>query len=155
MQPLSMLVLANTSWTDRWIPILVVIALLVLAILIGYANFQNARPFRIEASSSLSPEESLDSLQRSFAEDGWVLGFRGAGSLVMSIDRSASLGSTAALGCLSVWLGLIHLLMANKRITVEIDADSSSDGSLIVANGSRSGSYLTYVAWHLRNLPKN
>lgn len=97
----------------------------------------------------------LDTLQHTFARDGWMLGYRDAGSLVMSIDRNASLGSTAALGCFSVWLGLLYLLSSRKRVTVEIDVTSSSDGSLIVTNGSRSGSYLTYLAWHLNHLPKN
>lgn len=154
MQSFEMLILANAPWTDRIVPYLVAIGLLAIASLIGYSNYRNAKPFRIESSSSLGQEEVLDTLQRSFARDGWVLGYRDGGSLTMSIDRNASLGSTAALGCLSVWLGLIYLLSSRKRITVEIDVTGSSDGSLIVTNGSRSGPYLTYVAWHLDHLPK-
>lgn len=154
MLPLDMLILANAPWSDRLIPYLVAIAALGIAGLIGYSNYQNAKAFRIESSSSLEPENVLDTLQSTFARDGWVLGFRDAGSLVMSIDRNASLSSTAALGCFSVWLGLLHLLSSRKHITVEIEVNSSSDGSLIVTNGSRSGPYLTYVAWHLDHLPK-
>ena len=148
-----MLILANIAWSDRVIPYLVAIAALAIACIIGFANYQNAKAFRIESSSSFGQEEVLDTLQYAFARDGWVLGYRDAGSLVMSIDRNASLGSTAALGCFSVWLGLLYLLSSRKRVTVEIDVTSSSDGSLIVANGSRSGSYLTYVTWHLNHLP--
>lgn len=136
-------------------PYLVAIVALVIAVIIGYSNYQNAKAFRIESSSNLQPEDVLDTLQVAFARDGWVLGYRDAGSLVMSIDRNASLGSTAALGCFSVWLGLLYLLSSRKRITVEIDANKSADGSLIITNGSRSGSYLTYVAWHLDHLPKD
>lgn len=155
MQMSDIYILANTSWQDRVIPILVVAGILALALLIGYSNFQNARAFRIESSSSLPPQEVLDHLQRVFARDGWIPGFRDSGSLVMSIDRNASLGSTAALGCFSVWLGLLHLVTSHKRITVEIDVTESMNGSLIVTNGTRSGSYLRYIAWHLHELPKN
>lgn len=154
MQSTNLLILGDIAWTDRIVPYLIAAVLIIAAVMIGYTNYQNAKPFRIESSSSLSQEEVLDKLQFSFARDGWVLGFRDAGSLVMSIDRNASLGSTAALGCLSVWLGLIYLLSSRKRITVEIDVTSSSQGSLIVTNGSRSGSYLIYTAWHLDQLPK-
>lgn len=154
MQAYDMLILANVSWSDRLVPYLVAIAALAIAVLIGYSNYQNAKAFRIESSSSLEQEEVLDSLQARFARDGWVLGYRDSGSLVMSIDRNASLGSTAALGCFSVWLGLLYLLSSRKRITVEIDVTGSSDGSLIITNGSRSGSYLKYVAWQLDHLPK-
>lgn len=150
----NLLALANTAWIDRIIPWAIVIAFLAIAVLIGYSNYQNARPFRIESSSSLQPEEVLDSLQSTFARDGWVLGSRDTSSLVMSIDSKSNLGSTAALGCLSVWFALLHMLSSQKRITVQVDVTHSSDGSLIVTNGSRSGSYLNYMAWHLRDLPK-
>lgn len=155
MQIADVLILANTSWQHRLGPYLIVIGLLAIMILLGYSNFRNAKPFRIESSSSLQPEEVLDTLQSAFARDGWVLGYRNTGSLVMSIDRNASLGSTAAIGCLSVWLGLLYLLSSHRRITVEIDVSGTAGGSLILTNGSRSGSYLNYVAWHLRELPKN
>lgn len=155
MHAFDLLALANTSWTDRVIPYLVLLIVLVIAGVIAFANYQNSRPFRIESTSSLEPEEVLDTLQRTFTRDGWVFGFRDSGSLVMSIDRRASLGSTAALGCFSVWLGLIYMLSSNRRITVEIDADNHADGSLIVTRGSRSGSYLRYVAWHVHRLPKD
>lgn len=143
------------STTEQLIPWLVVAALLALAVLIGYSNFQNARAFRIQSSSTLPPEQVLDRLQSSFAKDGWILGYRDAGSLVMSIDRNASLGGTAAIGCLSVWFALLHVLTANRRITVQVDVTESMGGSIIITNGSRSGSYLKYVAWHLDDLPKS
>lgn len=149
-----MLILANLPWTDRIVPLLIVIGIMAIAVLIGYSNYQNAKAFRIESSSSLQPDEALDSLQSSFARDGWMLGSRDTGSLVMSIDSKANLGSTAALGCFSVWFGLLHVLSSQKRITVQVDVTHSADGSLIVTNGSRSGSYLNYIAWHLRELPK-
>lgn len=155
MQLTDSWILADIAWNDRVIPYLIVIGLLALGIVIGYANFQNAKAFRIESSSSLEPDAVLNTLQSAFARDGWVLGYRDAGSLIMSIDRNASLGSTAALGCLSVWIGLIYLLSSRKRITVDIGVSKSADGSLIITNGSRSGSYLTYVAWHLNQLPKH
>lgn len=147
-------ILANTSWTDRIIPWLVVIGLIALAFVIGYSNFQNARPFRIESSSSLPPEDVLDSLQATFARDGWELGFRDSGSLVMSIDSKANLGSTAAIGCFSVWFALLHVLSSQKRITVEVDVTHTTGGSVIVTNGSRSGQYLNYAGERLRELPK-
>ena len=150
----EILILANTSWTDAILPWLLVSGVVALAFVIGYSNFQNARPFRIESSSSLPPEEVLDSLQSTFARDGWQLGYRDSGTLTMSIDRKANLGSTAALGCLSVWFALLHALSSRKRITVEVDVTHTAGGSLIVTNGSRSGQYLIYVTEKLRELPK-
>ena len=153
--PLSeLLILTDTPWIDRVVPWLVVIGLIGLAFVIGYSNFQNARPFRIESSSSLEPEEVLDSLQATFARDGWQLGYRDTGTLTMSIDSKANLGSTAAIGCFSIWFALLYLLSSRKRITIEVDVTHTADGSLIVTNGNRSGSYLDYVAYHLRELPK-
>lgn len=156
MQATLLITLAQTdrTWSDRWLPWLIVAGLLIVAVVIGYANYQNAKPFRIESSSSLRPEETLDTLQSTFARDGWQPGYRDSGSLVMSIDSKANLTSTIALGCLSVWFALLYLITGKKRITVEVDVTESIDGSLIVTNGSRSGSYLRYVAHHLDELPK-
>lgn len=156
MQATLLITLAQTdrSWSDRLVPWLIVAGLLIVAAVIGYANYQNAKPFRIESSSSLRPKETLDTLQSTFASDGWQLGYRDSGSLMMSIDSNASLPSAVALGCLSVWFALLYLITGKKRITVEIDVTESIDGSLIVTNGSRSGSYLRYVSHHLNELPK-
>lgn len=151
---MSMIILANTSWTDRLVPMLIVLGLLIVAVLIGYANYQNAKAFRIESSSSLRQEETLDVLQSALARDGWELGYRDAGSLIMSTDRNPSTGSTAAIGCLSVWLALVHVVSSRKRVTVQFDVSESADGSLIVTNGNKSGDVLRYVARHLHELPK-
>lgn len=140
--------------TDRIVPILIVGVMLVIAILIGYANFQKASPFRIEAFTSLPASPALDALQTQMARDGWQLGFRDADRLVMNIESNAGLGSTAALGCLSVWLALVHLVSARKTIVVEFETIPGADQTTIIVNGSRSGSYLDYVADQIRNLPK-
>lgn len=142
------------DWTDRIGPILVVVLLLVLAILIGYANYQNARPFRIDSSTSLAPEQSLDLLQAQLARDGWRLGYRGDTTLIMNIESNVSLGSTAAIGCFSVWLGLLHILTSHRSVSVEFLVEETASGNRITTNGSRSGSYLTYTAHHLKELPK-
>ena len=68
----------------------VVAVLLIGAVVIGYANFQNARPFRLESSTTLPPAEALNSLQSQMAKDGWSLGFREGNSLVMNITHPAS-----------------------------------------------------------------
>lgn len=137
-------------------PWLVVIVLLVLALVVGYANFQNARPFRIEASTTLESTEALDTLQARLARDGWSLGFRDSASLVMNADRKADLGSTAAIGCFSVWLGLLHVLSSGRTITVEATVARSANSTIVTVHGSRSGNgVLRYIAERLRELPKS
>lgn len=145
----------SSDWTDRIGPLAVFSALLVLAILIGYTNFQNGRPFRIESSTSLSPAATLDRLQAQLARDGWHLGYRDDATLIMNIDSSANLGTTAMLGCLSIWFALLHLVSARYSVSVEIVVANAPNGTTIVTNGSKSGSYLKYMAHHLNTLPKD
>lgn len=138
---------------------LIISGLLLVAAILGYLNYQysrkNAAPFRIEASTTLGPIQALDTLHTQFARDGWQLGYRGGTTLIMQTDRSASLGSTAAIGCLSVWLALLHVLTSRGTITLEISVSETPNGSTIIANGSRSGgNVLNYTAYWLRELPK-
>lgn len=136
-------------------PWLTAIAAIVLALLIGYANFQNAKPFRIESSTTRAPTATLDTLQAQLARDGWHLGFRDSGRLIMSADRNASLGSTAAIGCFSVWLGLLHVISSRRTITVQVDVHGTDTGTRVITNGSRSGNgALLYIAEQLQELPK-
>jgi hypothetical protein len=137
-------------------PWLIVIALLVLALVIGYANFQNTRLTRIEASTTLEPAEALDTLQARMARDGWSLGIRDADTLVMNASRNVDLGSTAAIGCLSVWLGLLYALSSRRTITVDVHVERTANGTVVTINGSRSGNgRLRYIAERLRELPKS
>jgi hypothetical protein len=137
-------------------PWLVVIPILLLALVIAYANLQNARPFRFEASTTLEPAEALDTLQARLARDGWSLGLRDADNLVMNASRNADLGSTAAIGCLSVWLGLLYALSSRRTITVDIHVERTANGTVVTINGSRSGNgALRYIAERLRELPKS
>lgn len=136
-------------------PWIIAIAALVLALVIGYANFQNAKPFRIESSTTLSPVETLDTLQAQLARNGWNLGFRDATILIMNADRNADLGSAAVIGCFSVWLGLLHVLSSRRTITVQFDVTGTANGTQVTTNGSRSGSgALRYIAQRLQELPK-
>lgn len=139
---------------------LIISGLLLAAAILGYLNYQyakrNAAPFRIEASTTLDPATTLDTLHTQFARDGWQLGYRSDARLIMQRDRSASLGSTAAIGCLSVWLALLHVLTSSGTITLEILVSKAPHGSTIIANGSRSGgNVLNYTAHWLRELPKS
>lgn len=138
---------------------LIIAGLLLVAGILGYLNYQysrrNVAPFRIEASTTLGPVQALDKLHTQFARDGWKLGYRGDTTLIMQTDRSASLGSTAAIGCLSVWLALLHVLTSKGTTTVEISVSETPHGSTIIANGSRSGgNVLNYTAHWLHELPK-
>ena len=144
------------GWNDRLAPWLVGGGLLLVALVLGYINFQLARPFRTESTTILPPDASLDQLQTRFARDGWQLGFRDSARLVMSIQSDASIASTAAIGCLSVWVALLHFLSSRKRITVEIEVDAIAGGTRVVTHGSRSGSNaLRYVTTRLNELPKS
>ncbi len=137
---------------ESWI---VAVALLVLALVIAYANFQNARPFRIEARTTLPPSEALDTMQARLARDGWSLGYRDTTQLTMSADRNADLGSTAAIGCISVWFGLLYALSSRRTITVNVEAVRLAESTTMIVNGSRSGNgLLRYIAERLRELPK-
>lgn len=137
-------------------PWIIVIALLAIALMIGYANFQNAKPFRIESSTTFDPTETLDTLQERLARDGWNLGFRDTSSLIMNADRHADLGSTAAIGCFSVWLSLLHVVSSRRMITVQFDVADIAGGTSIITNGNRSGNgALRYIAGHLQELPKS
>ena len=137
---------------ETWI---IVFAVLAIAAIVGYANFQNAKPFRIDSSTALEPRATLDALQVRLARDGWALGYRDDSSLIMSADRRADLGTTAAIGCLSVWLGLLHAISSRKTATVQFDVAPNTTGTRIITAGSRSGhGVLRYTAAHLRDLPK-
>lgn len=158
---MEMHVLGQMSGSDNnrlpgW---LIIGGLLLAAAILGYLNYQyakkNVAPFRIEASTTLSPGQALDTLHTQFARDGWKLGYRGTTSLIMQTDRSASLGSTAAIGCLSVWLALLHVTTSKGTTTVEISVSETPHGCTIIANGSRSGgNVLNYTAHWLHTLPK-
>lgn len=138
---------------ETWI---VVIAVVAIGVVVSYANYQNAKPFRIESSTALQPQPALDALQARLARDGWALGFRDDSSLIMSADKRADLGTTAAIGCLSVWMGLLHAVSSQRTTTVQFDAAPNASGTIIITNGSRSGSgVLRYVATQLRELPKS
>lgn len=145
---------ASRDWTDNLVPWLVVAALIIGVIVIGYANYQNARPFRLESSTSLPPEEALDTLQSQMARDGWNLGYRERHSLVMNITYPASFGSTAALGCLSIWLALLYLVTRRRTVIVQIEARETVNGTALVTEGARSGDILEYMAGRVRELPK-
>lgn len=145
---------ASRDWTDTIVPWIVVAVLLIGALVIGYANFQNARPFRLESSTTLPPAEALNALQSQMARDGWNLGFREDNSLVMNITHPASFGSTAALGCLSIWLALLYLVTRRKTVVVQVDASDSGNGTQLVTIGDRSGQILKYMATRVRELPK-
>lgn len=145
---------ASRDWTDTIVPWIVVAVLLIGAVVIGYANFQNARPFRLESSTTLPPAEALNALQSQMARDGWNLGFREGNSLVMNITHPASFGSTAALGCLSIWLALLYLVTRRKTVVVQVDASDSGNGTQLVTIGDRSGQILKYMATRVRELPK-
>lgn len=135
---------------------LIIGVLIAIALFIGYLNYRNAKPFRIEASTTLRPSHALDRLQAQFARDGWSLGYRDGTTLIMQTARGANLSTTAAIGCLSVWLGLLHLLMSRRSITLEVTASEMQYGSAIIANGSQcGGNVLTYTAYWLRELPKS
>lgn len=145
-----------TFWSDRLMPWLITLGLIAIALVIGYANWQNSKPFRIESSTSMDPKAALDSLQSSLALNGWALGFRDDTTLIMSSDHNARFGSTAVIGCISVWLGLLHVLTSRRRITVQFMVTASATGSSILTSGSRSGGgALPYIAAELRELPKS
>lgn len=74
---------------------------------------------------------------------------------MMSTDRHADLGSTAAIGCHSVWLGLLLAVSSRRTLTVQFDVEDAATGTTIVTLGSRSGQgALPWVASHLRDSPK-
>lgn len=134
---------------------IIIIVLVLLAIFISYLNYQNAKPFRITAYAALSPALTLDTLQTQHARDQWTLGFRDDSTLIMQTDRDAHLGTTVALGCLSVWLALVHLLLSRGKITLEISVTELGEGTAIDAQGSQCGSnVLNYTAHILGELPK-
>jgi hypothetical protein len=90
------------------------------------------------------------------ARDGWTLGFRDTTSLVVNANRNADLGSTAATGCFSVRLGLLHALSSRRTIRVEATVARAANGTMVTINGSRSGnSVLRYIDERLRDLPKS
>jgi hypothetical protein len=142
------------QWHDHWAQWLVVVGLLAVALFLGSVNYQSASPFRIESTTTLSPEHTLDVLQERFARDGWGLGYRDAGTLIMTADRNASFVGTAALGCISIWLALLHLVTSRRTVTVEVAAMESANGALLVVNGSKSGAGVRpYVEKRLKDLP--
>ena len=147
-------VTTSRDWPDNLGTWLVVVAVIALAMFIAYTNFQNGRAFRIESSTSLPPGQALDALQAQMAKDGWNLGYRDGASLVMNIQNGASLGSTAALGCVSIWLALLYLVPPRRPVVMKVETIATGSGTSLVTDGSKSGSYLVYMAYHLRELPK-
>lgn len=145
---------ASRDWTDNVGTWFVVVAVIALAMFIAYINFQNGRAFRIESSTSLPPGEALDALQTQMANDGWNLGYRDSTSLVMNIQNGASLGSAAALGCFSIWLALLYFISVRGPVVVKVETTATGSGTVLITNGSKSGRYLEYMAYHLRELPK-
>lgn len=143
------------GWDGGIVHIVIVLVLLVFAIIIGYSNFQNARAFQIESSTLLPPKEALDALQAQMAQDAWHLGYRDETSLVMNIDKHASLGATAAIGFFSVWLALLYLITSRRPIVVQINATDAASGSTLITKGSQSGKFLLYIGSQLRDLPRH
>ncbi len=142
-------------WYDHWQQWLVIGIILAAGVFIGFVNYQNRRPFRMEATTTASVDATLDQLQARFARDGWSLGYRDAGTRIMSADRNAYFFGTAAIGCLSVWLALVHLLSAKKTVTVEITASEHTDGAVVIVNGNKTGDGVAmFVSKRLRELPK-
>lgn len=136
------------------ISILIILAVVVIGCFVYRAASEKARGFRVERTTTLTPEQALDQLQHSMDANGWQLGHRDTTSLIMSKQERPDVAGTMLLGVISFWLALFNVASSNRSITQSVKASASGPFTTVVIEGSYAGVYQKNALLQLGALPQ-